>query len=147
MLGLGLRLLLRPWLIARLLLRRCIAGLWRRITWLRRRLSRRRGVAGPCRRRRRSILRLSRRWRRRFVGGLGRRRRSRVGRSRLGIGLLGRGGAGGWRGVHNMDGRGVVRLVDEDGQLVVRQRDILHGGRRLVTVAVAAVRVGRLKPT
>ena len=71
-----------------------------------------------------------------------------VRRRRLRIGLLGRGWGrcAGWgRGVHHMDGRGVVRLVDEDGQLVVWQRYILHRRRWFVPVAVAAVGVGRLQ--
>lgn len=44
-----------------------------------------------------------------------------------------------------MDGGRVVRLVDQDGQLVVWQGHILHrrGGR--VLAAVAAVRVGWLR--
>ena len=52
--------------------------------------------------------------------------------------LLGRRVGRGRRGrVDHVDGGLVDRLVDEHGQVVVRQRDVLHRRRRPVLAAVA----------
>ena len=57
-------------------------------------------------------------WRGRLVGGLG---------------------CGGTRRVDHVDRRGVVGLVDEDWELVVRQRYVLDGGRRVGAAFAATV--------
>jgi len=55
-------------------------------------------------------------------------------------GVVGRPG-----GVDHVDGRRVVRLVDQDGQLVVRQRDILHCWRGVAsTTTISSIGVGWL---
>ena len=48
-----------------------------------------------------------------------------------------------------MYGRGVVGLVDQDGQLVVGEGHVLHGGRGVGAGASVSsiVRVGRLQTT
>ncbi len=48
--------------------------------------------------------------------------------------LMGRG-----RGVHHVNGRGTVGLVDQDGQLVVGQGNVFDRWRRVVTAIAAAV--------
>ena len=54
---------------------------------------------------------------------------------------------GGPRGVDHVDGRGVVRLVDQHRQLMVGEGHILDRGGRVVAapISTSAVRVGRLQ--
>ena len=78
------------------------------------------------------------------VGLLGRWRwAGLVGRLLLLVGLLGgrvvRGLMGRGRGVHHVNGRGTVGLVDQDGQLVVGQGNVFDRWRRVVTAITAAV--------
>lgn len=80
-----------------------------------------------------------------WLGGWWRRPVIARGRLALRIALLWRlGGPGGSGRVHHVDGRRVVRLVDQHRQLVVGQGHVLHCRRGRVLAAVSTVRVGGL---